>query len=62
MVKLIEDYGQKYNIKMDFKDELTIDDLKKITKRILLRIEKYDLCRFIDDNGYTKLLIEEFKL
>ncbi len=60
MVNLISEYGSKYNVEIDEGDELTMDQLKKISKRILLRIQKYDLCRFIDDNGYTSLLKKEF--
>ncbi len=60
MIRLIDELGEKYNIIIN-DEELDLNDLKHLSKQILVRISKYDLCKFLDDHNFTSELIKILK-
>ncbi len=54
---LIYHFSEKYNISIDTNTILSNAQKKKITKRIMLRIEKYDFCQMMNVVGLENWLI-----
>ncbi len=62
MNHLVSEYSDKYNIVLDENKTLTYAETKKITKRIIMRITKYDFCQMMKDVGLEKWFISTINM
>ena len=66
MVHFTNEFAEKYKIQstvidklagMDLETEEAFTMLYKITKRIMIRIEKYNFCKAMKNLGYNDLMV-----